>query len=124
MITQVTEEIEAIFERLGFEVSEGPEAELDYYNFEALNFPKDHPARDMQDTFYFSPNMVLRTHTSPVQVRVMESRKPPCASLPRETSTGTTPTPPIARCSTRWKALSSTVRLPSPTSRDAGTFRP
>jgi phenylalanyl-tRNA synthetase alpha chain len=77
LITQVTEEIEAIFERLGFEVSEGPEAELDYYNFEALNFPKDHPARDMQDTFYFSPNMVLRTHTSPVQVRVMESRKPP-----------------------------------------------
>jgi len=77
LITQVTEEIETIFERLGFEVSEGPEVELDYYNFEALNFPKDHPARDMQDTFYFSPNMVLRTHTSPVQVRVMESRKPP-----------------------------------------------
>jgi phenylalanyl-tRNA synthetase alpha chain len=77
LITQVTEEIETIFERLGFEVSEGPEVELDYYNFEALNFPKDHPARDMQDTFYFSPNMVLRTHTSPVQVRVMESRRPP-----------------------------------------------
>ena len=77
LITQVTEEIETIFERLGFEVSEGPEVELDYYNFEALNFPKDHPARDMQDTFYFSPNMVLRTHTSPVQVRVMEGRKPP-----------------------------------------------
>jgi phenylalanyl-tRNA synthetase alpha chain len=77
LITQVTEEILAIFEHLGFEVSEGPEAELDYYNFEALNFPKDHPARDMQDTFYFSPNMVLRTHTSPVQIRVMESRKPP-----------------------------------------------
>jgi phenylalanyl-tRNA synthetase alpha chain len=77
LITQVTEEIVAIFEHLGFEVSEGPEAELDYYNFEALNFPKDHPARDMQDTFYFSPNMVLRTHTSPVQIRVMENRKPP-----------------------------------------------
>jgi phenylalanyl-tRNA synthetase alpha chain len=77
LITQVTKEIETIFERLGFEVSEGPEVELDYYNFEALNFPKDHPARDMQDTFYFSPNMVLRTHTSPVQVRVMENRKPP-----------------------------------------------
>jgi phenylalanyl-tRNA synthetase alpha chain len=77
LITQVTEEIVAIFEHLGFEVSEGPEAELDYYNFEALNFPKDHPARDMQDTFYFSPNMVLRTHTSPVQIRVMEKRKPP-----------------------------------------------
>ena len=62
---------------MGFEVSEGPEIELDYYNFEALNFPKDHPARDMQDTFYFTPNVVLRTHTSPVQVRTMESRKPP-----------------------------------------------
>jgi phenylalanyl-tRNA synthetase alpha chain len=77
LITQVSEEIISIFERLGFEVSEGPEVELDYYNFEALNFPKDHPARDMQDTFYFSPNVVLRTHTSPVQVRTMESRKPP-----------------------------------------------
>jgi len=77
LITQVTEEIVSIFERLGFEVSEGPEVELDYYNFEALNFPKDHPARDMQDTFYFTPNVVLRTHTSPVQVRTMESRKPP-----------------------------------------------
>jgi phenylalanyl-tRNA synthetase alpha chain len=77
LITQVNEEIVEIFERLGFEVSEGPEVELDYYNFEALNFPKDHPARDMQDTFYISPNVVLRTHTSPVQVRTMESRKPP-----------------------------------------------
>jgi len=77
LITQVTEEIISTFERLGFEVSEGPEVELDYYNFEALNFPKDHPARDMQDTFYFSPNVVLRTHTSPVQVRTMEKRQPP-----------------------------------------------
>jgi phenylalanyl-tRNA synthetase alpha chain len=77
LITQVNEEIVSIFERLGFEVSEGPEVELDYYNFEALNFPKDHPARDMQDTFYVSPNVVLRTHTSPVQVRTMEGRKPP-----------------------------------------------
>jgi phenylalanyl-tRNA synthetase alpha chain len=77
LITQVTDEIVSIFERLGFEVSEGPEVELDYYNFEALNFPKDHPARDMQDTFYFSSNVVLRTHTSPVQVRTMESRTPP-----------------------------------------------
>ncbi len=77
LITQVMGQIVSIFERLGFEISEGPEVELDYYNFEALNFPKDHPARDMQDTFYFSPNVVLRTHTSPVQVRTMESRKPP-----------------------------------------------
>ncbi len=77
LLTQVTNDIVSIFERLGFEVSEGPEVELDYYNFEALNFPKDHPARDMQDTFYFSPNIVLRTHTSPVQVRTMEKRTPP-----------------------------------------------
>jgi phenylalanyl-tRNA synthetase alpha chain len=77
LITQTTEKIVSIFGRLGFEVSEGPEVELDYYNFEALNFPKDHPARDMQDTFYFNSNVVLRTHTSPVQVRTMEQRKPP-----------------------------------------------
>ncbi len=77
LLTRVTAEIVTTFERLGFEVSEGPEAELDYYNFEALNFPKDHPARDMQDTFYFSSNVVLRTHTSPVQVRTMEKRRPP-----------------------------------------------
>jgi len=77
LINQVNEEIVSIFEHLGFEVSEGPEVESDYYNFEALNFPKDHPARDMQDTLYISPNVVLRTHTSPVQVRTMESRKPP-----------------------------------------------
>lgn len=77
LLTQVTYDIVSIFERLGFEVSEGPEVELDYYNFEALNFPKDHPARDMQDTFYFSSNVVLRTHTSPVQVRTMEKRTPP-----------------------------------------------
>jgi phenylalanyl-tRNA synthetase alpha chain len=66
-----------IFVSMGFEVEEGPEVEHDYYNFEALNFPKDHPARDMQDTFFISDEIVLRTHTSPVQVRVMEKRKPP-----------------------------------------------
>ena len=76
-ITQVMEEIITIFERMGFEVAEGPEVELDYYNFEALNIPKDHPARDMQDTFYISDEIVLRTHTSPVQIRVMEKQKPP-----------------------------------------------
>jgi phenylalanyl-tRNA synthetase alpha chain len=76
-ITQTAQEIREVFERLGFETVEGPEVELDYYNFEALNFPKDHPARDMQDTFFVSEDVVLRTHTSPVQVRVMESRKPP-----------------------------------------------
>jgi phenylalanyl-tRNA synthetase alpha chain len=76
-ITQVTLEIESIFHRLGFETVEGPEVELDYYNFEALNIPKDHPARDMQDTFYVSEDVVLRTHTSPIQVRTMEKRRPP-----------------------------------------------
>jgi phenylalanyl-tRNA synthetase alpha chain len=76
-ITQVSMEIASIFQRLGFEVVEGPEVELDYYNFEALNIPKDHPARDMQDTFYISDSILLRTHTSPIQVRVMENRKPP-----------------------------------------------
>ena len=71
-VTQVREEICRIFAGLGFSVVEGPEVELDYYNFEALNIPKDHPARDMQDTFYVEDNIVLRTHTSPVQVRIME----------------------------------------------------
>lgn len=76
-ITQVMEEIVYNFERMGFEVAEGPEIEMDYYNFEALNIPKDHPARDMQDTFYISDDIVLRTHTSPVQIRVMQSQMPP-----------------------------------------------
>jgi len=76
-ITQVMREIEAIFHGLGFSVEEGPEIESDYYNFEALNIPKDHPARDMQDTFYIEGDTVLRTHTSPVQIHVMERQKPP-----------------------------------------------
>ena len=76
-ITQISLEISNIFNALGFATVEGPEVELDYYNFEALNMPKDHPARDMQDTFYISDDVVLRTHTSPLQVRVMERRRPP-----------------------------------------------
>jgi phenylalanyl-tRNA synthetase alpha chain len=76
-ITQTTLEICRIFNWLGFETVEGPEIELDYYNFEALNIPKDHPARDMQDTFYISEDVVLRTQTSPMQIRTMEKRKPP-----------------------------------------------
>jgi len=76
-ITQMTQAISEIFLRLGFEIAEGPNVELDYYNFEALNIPKDHPARDMQDTFYISDDVVLRTHTSPIQIRVMEKRSPP-----------------------------------------------
>ena len=80
-VTQVREEICRIFAGLGFSVVEGPEVELDYYNFEALNIPKDHPARDMQDTFYVEENIVLRTHTSPVQVRIMEKTRPPVRIL-------------------------------------------
>lgn len=76
-ITQTFEEIIRIFTSLGFAVAEGPDIELEYYNFEALNIPNDHPARDMQDTFYVRPGIVLRTHTSPVQIRTMESQLPP-----------------------------------------------
>ncbi len=76
-ISQTLEEIIKIFSFLGFSVAEGPDIEPDYYNFEALNIPKDHPARDMQDTFYVSKGVVLRTHTSPVQIRTMESQLPP-----------------------------------------------
>jgi len=76
-LSKTLNEVIDIFTRMGFSVEEGPEVELDRYNFEALNIPKDHPARDMQDTFYISGDIVLRTHTSPVQVRVMENRKPP-----------------------------------------------
>jgi phenylalanyl-tRNA synthetase alpha chain len=76
-ITQIGQKACEIFLMLGFEIVEGPNVELDYYNFEALNIPKDHPARDMQDTFYISEDVVLRTHTSPIQVRVMEKQSPP-----------------------------------------------
>lgn len=76
-ITKISEKITEIFYGMGFEVAKGPDVETDYYNFEALNFPKDHPARDMQDTFYINDDILLRTHTSPVQIRVMEKRKPP-----------------------------------------------
>lgn len=76
-ITLVIEEVADIFAGLGFQVAEGPEIELDFYNFEALNFPKDHPARDMQDTFFVENNVLLRTHTSPVQVRTMLKHAPP-----------------------------------------------
>ena len=73
----VLDEVKEIFLGLGFDVVSGPEVELDYYNFEALNLPKDHPARDTQDTFYITENVLLRTQTSPVQIRTMEQRKPP-----------------------------------------------
>lgn len=75
-LTTVRQEIEDVFLGLGFTIAEGPEVELDYYNFEALNLPPDHPARDMQDTFFVSEDVLLRTHTSPVQVRTMEKTVP------------------------------------------------
>ncbi len=80
-VIQIRREICSIFVSFGFSVVEGPEIELDYYNFEALNIPHDHPARDMQDTFYISDNVVLRTHTSPVQIRIMEKVRPPLRIL-------------------------------------------
>jgi len=73
----VLDEIEEVFISLGYEIAEGPEVELDYYNFEALNIPKGHPARDAQDTFYINDQILLRSQTSPVQIRVMEKKKPP-----------------------------------------------
>ncbi len=76
-VSLVMEEICLVFEGMGFAVAEGPDVELDYYNFEALNIPKHHPARDMHDTFYVTDSVLLRTHTSPMQARIMEREKPP-----------------------------------------------
>lgn len=76
-LTIVMDEMKEIFIGMGYEIAEGPEIELDYYNFEALNIPKGHPARDTQDSFYINDNIVLRSQTSPVQIRVMENKKPP-----------------------------------------------
>jgi phenylalanyl-tRNA synthetase alpha chain len=81
ILTQTTDEVNAIFYGMGFEIADGPEIETDYYNFGALNFPPDHPARDMQDTFFINDEYLLRTHTSPVQVRVFEQRRPPVRIL-------------------------------------------
>jgi phenylalanyl-tRNA synthetase alpha chain len=76
-VTQVRHQIEDIFCAMGYSIEDGPEIETTYYNFEALNIPEHHPARDAQDTFYVSDSLVLRTHTSPVQIRTMERQKPP-----------------------------------------------
>jgi phenylalanyl-tRNA synthetase alpha chain len=77
IISQVIEEVEELFIGMGFEIAEGPEVETDYYNFEALNTPADHPARSLHDTFFISDDILLRTHTSPVQIRYMEKHIPP-----------------------------------------------
>ncbi|MES2409621.1 MAG: phenylalanine--tRNA ligase subunit alpha [Patescibacteria group bacterium] len=86
LITQAVQEISDIFNDIGFSIVEGPEVETDHYNFEALNFPADHPARDMQDTFWLKRKegeeaKLLRTHTSPMQIRYMETHKPPMAII-------------------------------------------
>ena len=81
ILTQTLNEINDLFKYLGFSIYEGPELESDYHNFEALNFPEDHPARDMQDTFFVNDDFLLRTHTSPVQIRLMQSKKPPIRAL-------------------------------------------
>ena len=81
ILTQTLFEIKSIFKGLGFSVYDGPELESDYYNFEALNFPPDHPARDMQDTFFVTEKFLLRTHTTPVQIRIMEKEQPPIRAI-------------------------------------------
>jgi phenylalanyl-tRNA synthetase alpha chain len=81
IVSQSIAEITDIFRQMGFSVADGPEIETDYYNFEALNFPPDHPARDMQDTFFLSDSLLLRTHTTPVQVRLMEQLEPPIRAI-------------------------------------------
>lgn len=81
LLTQTLDEIKSIFKSIGFSIHEGPELESDYYNFEALNFAPDHPARDMQDTFFINKDYLLRTHTSPVQIRLMEQQKPPIRAI-------------------------------------------
>src|SRR3989338_7808309 len=80
-LTQVMEEAKEIFIRMGFEIAEGPEVETDYYNFDGLNIPPNHPSRDMWSTLFIKDDVLLRTHTSPVQIRVMEKRKPPLAII-------------------------------------------
>jgi phenylalanyl-tRNA synthetase alpha chain len=81
ILTQTLDEMKSIFKGMGFSISEGPEIESDYNNFGALNFPEDHPARDMQDTFFISKKFLLRTHTSPVQIRLMNKVQPPVRAI-------------------------------------------
>ena len=91
-VTRTLRRIEQLFANAGFAVAEGPEIEDDYHNFEALNIPAHHPARDMQDTFYFGEHLLLRTHTSPVQIRVMEEQAPPLRIIAPGGSIAATPT--------------------------------
>ncbi len=105
-ISQVIDELTAIFADMGFAVAEGPDIETDDYNFHQLNFPLGHPAREMHDTFFFSPDekgerLLLRTHTSPVQVRTMLDQKPPIRVICPAALIAATATRPIRRCSIR-----------------------
>jgi len=105
-LSLVQRQLEDIFLGMGYSIVDGPEVELDYYNFQALNIPKDHPARDTQDTFYITENILLRSQTSPVQARVMEKTQPPIRSSPPAVFTVPTPlTPPTPPCSISWKVL-------------------
>ena len=102
-ITLALQEIESVFTRMGYEVVEGPEVETDWYNFEALNIPKEHPARDIQDTLYLGGEWLLRTHTSPVQIRTMQRRQPPLAIIVpgrvyRRDTPDATHTPSFVQC--------------------------
>ena len=120
-ITLVKNEIIDVFAGMGFEIYEGPEIEDDDHNFTRLNVPKNHPARDMQDTFYVADDIVLRTQTSGGQIRVMDIGKPPSGRWPRAACSVPTPTRLTPRCSTRWKASSLTRASRSATCRECST---
>jgi len=102
-ITMALQEIESVFTRMGYKIVEGPEVEHDFYNFEALNIPRDHPARDIQDTLYLGGDWLLRTHTSPVQIRTMQAQEPPLAIIVpgrvyRRDTPDATHTPSFVQC--------------------------
>ena len=112
----VQEDLINIFQSMGFDVVDGPEVETDYYCFEALNVPKDHPARDMQDTFYLGETLLLRTQTSAAQARTMEHRQPPIRMVcPGRVYRPMRWMPPTPLFSTRWKGWSWTKGLPCAT---------
>lgn len=111
-VTQVQERICQFFTKAGFTVATGPEVEDDYHNFEALNIPGHHPARAMHDTFYFDANHLLRTHTSGVQIRTMETSQPPIRIVCRAVYTAATQTKRIRQCSIKLKVC-TLLRTPA-----------
>ena len=117
-LNHVVNDMIDIFQSMGFDVVDGPEVETDHYNFECLNVPADHPARDMQDTFYLGENLLLRTQTSAAQIRTMETRKPPIRVIcPAECTAPTRWTPPIRPFSTSLRVLWLIRALPCATLR-------